>query len=220
MRTISLFGSQQPKSVWFGLGHLLSVSFLVVVIVAGGVANAEYQEDCVGLGFTSSLVCSSCEELAKHVEDAELTAECKRCCTPEVPDTIFASATLTISKSFWRFYPQLTQWINDNAHSYPNLEIHVRTNHSLLSCSLSLSFISFSLFLLSAALLTFASKQKTYASRVPALDMKNEDGEVVTTISIASWDVDTLKEFLDAKLASAPSSSSTTRNSNEDDISL
>ena len=55
----------------------------VISCLAALVSAAAPSESCFDLGFTSSLLCSSCNALQKHVEDATLMADCKKCCTPD-----------------------------------------------------------------------------------------------------------------------------------------
>ena len=43
-------------------------------------ARAAQVEECSKLGFTESLVCSSCDKLAAMVPDEALEADCRSCC--------------------------------------------------------------------------------------------------------------------------------------------
>ena len=50
---------------------------LLGVLVA---ARSLEVEECAKLGFTDSLVCSSCDKLAAMVPDEALEADCRGCC--------------------------------------------------------------------------------------------------------------------------------------------
>ena len=72
----------------------------VVFLAAAALGTAPAAESCFDLGFTSSLLCSGCDALAKHVKDDALQADCKKCCTPDATSGAgsFNSATLRICK--------------------------------------------------------------------------------------------------------------------------
>ena len=62
-------------------------------------AAAAEVETCFDMGFTSSLLCSSCDALAKHVpSDSSLEASCRNCCTEGATATRYNSADLRVCK--------------------------------------------------------------------------------------------------------------------------
>ena len=62
-------------------------------------AAANEVETCFDMGFTSSLMCSSCDALAKHVpSDASLEASCRTCCSEGSAAVRYNSADLRVCK--------------------------------------------------------------------------------------------------------------------------
>jgi len=62
-------------------------------------AAAAEVETCFDMGFTSSLLCASCDALAKHVPSgASLEADCRRCCTEGAASVRYNSADLRVCK--------------------------------------------------------------------------------------------------------------------------
>ena len=72
----------------------------VLLLAAAALGSAPAAESCFDLGFTSNLLCSSCDALAQHVKDDALQADCKKCCTPDAGTGAgkFNSAALRICK--------------------------------------------------------------------------------------------------------------------------
>lgn len=60
---------------------------------------AQAAADCMDLGFTPSLRCSSCEKLSTIVEDPELVRDCNSCCSRDVEVArAFKTARLEVCK--------------------------------------------------------------------------------------------------------------------------
>ncbi|KAJ8609189.1 hypothetical protein CTAYLR_008425 [Chrysophaeum taylorii] len=76
---------------------------LVMAMVVGARA------DCMSLGFTAALKCSSCEKLESIVGDAELVSDCASCCTEDV-------AT----------FPSVRAFIDDMAADFEGLDVKYR----------------------------------------------------------------------------------------------
>uniref|UniRef100_A0A7S4NRG0 Selenoprotein F/M domain-containing protein n=1 Tax=Paramoeba aestuarina TaxID=180227 RepID=A0A7S4NRG0_9EUKA len=76
----------------------MALCFLVALCLLGPVA-ALSSEECANLGFSDSLVCSSCTHLSRFVDEEDLVNECKLCCTPDADDEkTFTMAELVHSK--------------------------------------------------------------------------------------------------------------------------
>ncbi len=75
--------------------HVAVVALQVSERGAGGEAISN--EDCLGLGFSDSLECDTCEQLQDVVGDATLYRECRGCCRVVSNDKVlFDSAKLQI----------------------------------------------------------------------------------------------------------------------------
>ena len=75
----------------------LVLAGLAALAALGPLACAS-ELSCAEAGFAEGLVCGSCDKLEDIVADAELTAECRRCCVDEraASTAQFSSAVLEV----------------------------------------------------------------------------------------------------------------------------
>lgn len=65
---------------------MMQLCALVVLALAASSAQADTQlsaTECQKLGFSKETTCSDCTLMEEYVKDAELVADCKKCCTAE-----------------------------------------------------------------------------------------------------------------------------------------
>ena len=83
-------------------------------------------EECRSLGFTSNLVCSTCDELPQFKLQA-LVENCNGCCQADQNETVvekYASAVLEVCN--WKIgrFPQIQAFVRgEKRNQFPNLEI-------------------------------------------------------------------------------------------------
>ncbi|PNH07822.1 selenoprotein [Tetrabaena socialis] len=104
---------------------------LLVALLALSVRAAE-EPSCDALGFTGDVVCSDCDVLVQFVKDAELEADCRRCC---VKDTVtskrFHKAELVVDQWRANTLPEIKQFIEKHAKSFaPALKVLYSQNSS------------------------------------------------------------------------------------------
>jgi hypothetical protein len=76
----------------------LGVVLAVLAIAHTGPAKSS-EVSCVDMGFTEALLCSSCDEFQKTIQDDDLVRECRQCCheKDELQSTVrYASAKLKV----------------------------------------------------------------------------------------------------------------------------
>jgi len=103
------------------------LSLFSFVLVYYGEVSSEFLESCRGLGFTESLVCSSCEDLDKF-SLGKLKESCLGCCQDDsAPDTeteMFPHAELAVCG--WKLgrYPQVQAFVKgDKPSQFSGLSI-------------------------------------------------------------------------------------------------
>ena len=70
---------------------------LQLAVQIGQVVAGRSNEDCLSLGFSDSLECSTCEKLQEVVPDLELYQECRDCCrVVNVESMLYDEAKLQI----------------------------------------------------------------------------------------------------------------------------
>jgi len=78
------------------------------------------------MGYGESLMCSDCKKLAHHVNDDQMLTECQSCCTAETnaaQQIQYVSGTLEVCQ--WKIgrFPEVKDFIDNKAPTYPNLKI-------------------------------------------------------------------------------------------------
>jgi len=86
-----------------------------------------YASDCRQLGFSETLLCSSCSDLSQFVTDGDLIKECKSCCSDETENTeqTFVSAQLVVCRCAHHInsFPHIFEFIDKNSQDYPKLTV-------------------------------------------------------------------------------------------------
>ena len=87
--------------------------------------------DCEQKGFSSSLLCSSCDKLSAFVGDSvEIVNECRACCMDDSSESIkkVKSARLSIHPYTLGIFNEVREFIDKYSNRYENLIINTRAN--------------------------------------------------------------------------------------------
>eukprot|EP00244_Chara_vulgaris_P005093 TRINITY_DN2035_c0_g2_i1.p1 TRINITY_DN2035_c0_g2~~TRINITY_DN2035_c0_g2_i1.p1 ORF type:complete len:170 (+),score=23.45 TRINITY_DN2035_c0_g2_i1:223-732(+) len=107
-------------------------SFLLLLLLSSHCPALAAEEDCEKLGFTGLGLCRDCNTFAEFIKDAELEADCRRCCIEETEDSKskvkYAKATLEVCPGRVNFEPHLQAFIGSKAQNYKQLTVKYRIN--------------------------------------------------------------------------------------------
>eukprot|EP00898_Chlorokybus_atmophyticus_P002549 jgi/Chlat1/3295/Chrsp22S03539 len=112
----------------------LAVWLAVTAAALPSVAESSSSSECEALGFTGLAVCSDCDLLAQYVQDEELEADCRRCCSQESGvernQNTYKLAVLEVCG--WKLgqYPHVQEFIDKKASSFKNLKVRYRPGSS------------------------------------------------------------------------------------------
>lgn len=98
---------------------------LRLLLCAALAAGAPSAEECLALGFSGDLACSTCDLVDSHLESAAVTADCRKCCTASTAVT-YARAKLEIDKRLLSSYPEIESFIATRAGDIANLKVKYR----------------------------------------------------------------------------------------------
>jgi len=96
---------------------------LIILMVKGDEID---RSQCLSLGFTPDLMCSSCDKLSDFNLDI-LEDDCRNCCQPDSEDVVvkkYSHAVLEVCG--WKLgrYPQVQAFIkSDRLKSFPNVKV-------------------------------------------------------------------------------------------------
>jgi len=110
--------------------HLGPLFNVVLVLLSCFVQFGQSADtSCLELGFTPSLMCSSCEKLYTYVNDEELQAECLKCCASDKVEsnTQYPFATLKVDSSRYFFFPRVETFVFEKAKDFPGLRVKHRS---------------------------------------------------------------------------------------------
>lgn len=90
-------------------------------------------EECRKLGFTGLQLCADCELLASYVKDAELVADCQRCCTAgkSAVTQRYVSAVLEAYLDRIDGFPHIETFVRDKAAAF-SPAVKVRNRYGTL----------------------------------------------------------------------------------------
>lgn len=82
-------------------------------------------DECRALGFSGLALCSDCDSFSTIVHDAELAADCNRCCVEETKDTgvIYDKAVLEVCPWHLQGLPMLREFIDKHSKSFPEVSV-------------------------------------------------------------------------------------------------
>jgi len=98
--------------------------FLFVATINLLEAAAAVSNECKQLGFSDTLLCSSCVEFEKHINHQQLVADCKKCCVEEeTAEEFYDSAKLTVCS--WKLggFPEIKHFITKEAPNFGKLQV-------------------------------------------------------------------------------------------------
>ena len=76
---------------------LMGVLKLFLFVATVHFLEAAVSNECKQLGFSDTLLCSSCVEFEKHTNHEQLVSDCKRCCVEEeTVEEFYTSAKITV----------------------------------------------------------------------------------------------------------------------------
>ncbi|KAF4021612.1 hypothetical protein G4228_012892 [Cervus hanglu yarkandensis] len=162
---------------WLGAAFVLRL-LLATVLQTVSALGAEFSsESCRELGFSSNLLCSSCDLLGQF-NLLQLDPDCRGCCQEEAQFETKKLFSGTVIVSLWK----------------DSLSVLLPSSEPNLSCMQEL-------FLKSVDENWGGSlKSKYVRGSDPVLKLLDDSGNIAEELSILKWNTDSVEEFLSEKL--------------------